>query len=178
LYAAALILHPNCRRAYIDTNWPKEWVGPIMENVTKLWESYRDQSHQSHAPMMSSEKGKEKELTVFDQLREDLWKYTRPASQDEFQDYYTKDPYDIGKMTALEWWCQDHQRTRWPRLSCMALDVLSIPAMSDEPERVFSGARRTVSWDRAQMTAETLERVECLKHWKRSGILKEWISKE
>ena len=42
--------------------------------------------------------------------------------------------------------------------------------MSDEPERVFSGGRRTVSWERAQMGAENLERVECSKHWKRSGI--------
>jgi asparagine synthetase A len=57
----------------------------------------------------------------------------------------------------------------------MAIDILTIPAMSDEPERVFSGARRTVSWDRTQMTAETLEMVECLKHWKRSGILKLFI---
>jgi hypothetical protein len=55
----------------------------------------------------------------------------------------------------------------------MAIDILLIPAMSDEPERVFSGARRTVSWERAQMGAESLERVECLKHWKRSGILDE-----
>jgi len=27
-----------------------------------------------------------------------------------------------------------------------------------------------VLWERAQMGAENLERVECLKHWKRSGI--------
>jgi hypothetical protein len=46
----------------------------------------------------------------------------------------------------------------------MAIDILLIPAMSDEPERVFSGARRTVSWDRAQMGADTLEITECLKH--------------
>ena len=76
-------------------------------------------------------------------------------------------------MTALEWWCLDQQRKRWPRLSYMALDILLIPAMSDEPEQVFSGARRTVSWDRAQMDAETLEKTECLKHWKRNGILNE-----
>jgi hypothetical protein len=43
--------------------------------------------------------------------------------------------------------------------------------MSDEPERVFSGARRTVSWDRGQMEPETIEIRECLKYWKRSGIL-------
>lgn len=125
-----------------------------------------------------SEQEKEKELDVFDQISRDLWKYNRPASQDEFQDYCSKQPYDIGKTTALEWWCQDQQRKRWPRLSYMALDILSIPAMSDEPERVFSGARRTISWDRAQMSAETLECVECLKHWKRSRILNEWFNKE
>ena len=76
-------------------------------------------------------------------------------------------------MPALEWWCQDQQRERWPQLSLMAIDILSIPAMSDEPERVFSGARRTLSWDRAQLGPETLERAECLKHWKRSGISEE-----
>jgi hypothetical protein len=39
----------------------------------------------------------------------------------------------------------------------MAIDILSIPAMSDEPERVFSGARRTISWERAQLSAEKLK---------------------
>jgi len=46
----------------------------------------------------------------------------------------------------------------------MAINILSIPAMSDEPERVFSSARRTVSWDRGEMEADTLKMVECLKH--------------
>ena len=53
----------------------------------------------------------------------------------------------------------------------MAIDILSIPPMSDELERVFSRARRIVSWDRGQMEVETIEIRECLKHWKRSGIL-------
>jgi len=52
----------------------------------------------------------------------------------------------------------------------MAIDILSIPAMSDEPERVFSGARRTISWERAQLSAENIERMECLKSWQRSSI--------
>jgi hypothetical protein len=145
-----------------------------LKKVKELWESYREQAS---IPSVSTlydnirSRPQEKELDVFDQIAQDLGKYTRPASQDEYQDYTNGEPYDIGKMTALEWWCQDQQRKRWPRLSYMALDILSIPAMSDEPERVFSGARRTVSWERAQMEPETLEKVECLKHWKRSGIL-------
>jgi hypothetical protein len=57
----------------------------------------------------------------------------------------------------------------------MAIDILSIPAMSDEPERVFSGARRTISWDRASLGVEMIEKVECLKHWKQNGVLYETI---
>lgn len=56
------------------------------------------------------------------------------------------------------------QRQRWPRLAFMAIDILSIPAMSDEPERVFSRARRTISWERGQLKVTTIEMVECLKH--------------
>ena len=58
----------------------------------------------------------------------------------------------------------DAQRQRWPRLALMAIDILSIPPMSDELERVFSGARRIVPWDRGQMLPETIEIRECLKH--------------
>ena len=53
----------------------------------------------------------------------------------------------------------------------MAINILSIPPISNKPERVFSGARRIVTWDRGQIEAETIELRECLKHWKRSGIL-------
>ena len=65
----------------------------------------------------------------------------------------------------------DDQRKRWPRLSQMAIDILSIPAMSAEPERVFSGARRTVSWERMQLGSESIEETECLKSWMRSNLV-------
>ena len=59
----------------------------------------------------SSEKEKEKELDVFDQIAQDLGKYAWLTSQDEFQDYCNKNFYDIRKMTILEWWCQNQQKT-------------------------------------------------------------------
>ena len=46
----------------------------------------------------------------------------------------------------------------------MAIDILSIPAMSDELERVFSGACRTILWERGQLDPKTVEMTECLKH--------------
>ena len=106
-----------------------------------------------------------KELNTFNKIAQSLSQVSRPTSQDEYDDYIAREPSNLGKgISALDWWCQDTQRQRWPRLSHMAIDILSIPAMSDEPERVFSGARRTISWERAQMEPETLEMTECLKH--------------
>lgn len=119
----------------------------------------------------------ERELDDFDKISLSLRKHARPASSDEYYDYTQHlEPYDLGKITALQWWSQDQQRKRWPKLSRMALDVLSIPPMSDEPERVFSGARRTISWERMSLGVPMIEATECLKHWKRSGILNEILS--
>ena len=120
----------------------------------------------------------DQDLNEFNQIAQDLGKYARPASQDEYEDYSNGEPYDIGKISALEWWCQDQQRKRWPRLSFMAIDILSIPAMSDTPERAISGGRRTISWERARLGAENIERVEFLKHCKRSGIVKDELRVE
>jgi len=66
---------------------------------------------------------------------------------------------------------QDVQQKRWPRLSLFALDILSISAMSDKLERVFSGARRTITWDKAQLNPDTIEVKELLQDWKRTDIL-------
>lgn len=49
----------------------------------------------------------------------------------------------------------------------MALDVLSIPAMSAAPERLFSSANITISDRRNQIHGETTEAIECLKSWRK-----------
>ena len=50
--------------------------------------------------------------------------------------------------------------------------MLSIPPMSDEVERVFSGARRTVSWERSRISATKIEQVECMGNWVRNGHIR------
>ena len=86
-----------------------------------------------------------KELDSFSCIALTLDKVARPASQDKYKDYNMQESYNPGTNGALVWWYQDTQRQRWPRLSLMAIDILSIPAMSNEPKRVFSGAHCMVS---------------------------------
>jgi hypothetical protein len=47
----------------------------------------------------------------------------------------------------------------------MALNILSIPAMSADPERLFSGAKITISDRRNRLGIYTIEALECLKSW-------------
>jgi len=89
--------------------------------------------------------------------------------EDEYELYISEKPIQIS-CSALDWWLQDEQRRYRPRLSQMAIDILSIPAMSAEPERVFSGARRTISWERMQLGRDNIEKIECLKSWIRNNI--------
>jgi hypothetical protein len=47
----------------------------------------------------------------------------------------------------------------------MALNILSIPAMSADPERLFSEAKITISDCRNRLGIYTIEALECLKSW-------------
>jgi hypothetical protein len=47
----------------------------------------------------------------------------------------------------------------------MALDILLIPSMSADPERLFSGAKITVLDRRNRLGIYTLGALECLKSW-------------
>jgi hypothetical protein len=61
-----------------------------MQKVTALWESYQDQAPISTLSTtfdnldVGKEKGKEKQLDRYDQIAQDLNKYSRSTSHDEF----------------------------------------------------------------------------------------------
>ncbi len=182
LYAAALILHPSRRTRYIEVHWPKKWVKSTLEKVRKLWEDYREAApYSTSSTSLSHDRrlNEQRELNTFAQIAQSMGQVARPTSQDEYEDYNSREQCQLSTgVLALTWWCHDIRRQRYPRLSYMAIDILSIPAMSDEPERVFSGARRTISWERGQLNPETVEMTECLKHWKKSGILDKFLESE
>ena len=48
--------------------------------------------------------------------------------------------------------------------------MLSPFAMAAASETVFSGARYTISWERARLGGEVVEHTECSNSWQNSGI--------
>ena len=75
--------------------------------------------------------------------------------------------------TPLQWWTRDEQRAEYPRLHQMAIDILSIPPLSDKIEGVFSGVRRAISWERSSLNMETVEIQELLGNQNKNGLLHE-----
>lgn len=74
------------------------------------------------------------------------------------------------QISAVEWWSQPTQRQTFPALSQLAVNVLSAFAISAESERTFSKVRRTTSWERSQLSANTIKCSELLKDWLRRGV--------
>ena len=65
---------------------------------------------------------------------------------------------------------EESQQEVYPDLSRWAIDVLSIPAMSDALEGLFSRAANTLHEGRAQLSPETVEALESIMSWSLQGI--------
>jgi hypothetical protein len=72
-------------------------------------------------------------------------------------------PPDDSIFDLLSYW--KAKKYRYPRLATMALEILSVPAMSAEVERILSSAKLTLSERRARLDCEIVEALECLRHW-------------
>jgi hypothetical protein len=167
-YGAAMILHPSRRMAHIRKNWPRSWHKPVLDTVKTYWEEhYQGLPVASEMPKFVDGSQSPDE---YDLLAQQL-DVVGPAMDeiDEYKSFISQTPITIDG-SALAWWLREEQQQRYPRLSKMAIDILSVPSMSAEPERVFSGARRTISWDRCQLGSSTIEKGECMKSWIKSGI--------
>lgn len=93
----------------------------------------------------------------------------QPVLKDEYEHYCAQPTIKI--HCAREWWLQPAQQQLYPHLSQLALDILSIPAKSAEPERLFSATKLIISDVRNKLSMRLIEALAQLKSWyKLKGI--------
>lgn len=85
------------------------------------------------------------EMSLYERIRQSMSVLDEPGDEDELEKPINSPPRQVMAKTPLEWWCLEEQRMEYPRLHQMAIDILSVPTMSDDPERVFFCVRRTIS---------------------------------
>jgi hypothetical protein len=94
-----------------------------------------------------------------------------PSPVEDEYTVYLKAPVLIEVTDARSWWLEPTQRKTYPNLSIMAFNILSIPAMSAEPERLFSSCKITITDRRNQLGIESIEALECIKSWMCKGSI-------
>jgi hypothetical protein len=112
------------------------------------------------------------ELSAFDRFQQSA---VVIDSEDSFKAFISAPPRRLPtlegrQLTVIEWWAQPTQRQTFLALSQLAIDMLLAFAMSAESERTFSKAKRTTSWERFQLSANTIRCSELLKDWPHRGV--------
>ncbi|SPJ74763.1 uncharacterized protein FTOL_04494 [Fusarium torulosum] len=91
--------------------------------------------------------------------------------QDELDQYLSEPPVDniAYKLDPIAWW-RDVGAVRFPQLSYMAVDFLTIASSSAETERDFSSCGRMVTPLRCRLRRHIVAMAQCLRSWSKAGI--------
>ena len=80
---------------------------------------------------------------------------------------WTANQYKSG-CTVVQYWLQ--LKPKYPNLSQLALDVVTIPASSADCERVFSSTGDKIEPQRREMGSQLLAALICFQRWIRTGF--------
>ncbi|XP_057533962.1 zinc finger BED domain-containing protein DAYSLEEPER-like [Amaranthus tricolor] len=95
---------------------------------------------------------------------------TSIASNKELDQYLEESllPRDKPEFNILEWWKLN--QTKYPNLSHMAADLLSIPFATISGNSVFSTASQKLDCQMSSLKHDTLEALICAKNWLQHGV--------
>ncbi|KAI1839405.1 hypothetical protein JX266_014384, partial [Neoarthrinium moseri] len=102
-------------------------------------------------------------------IDEDSEPQTFRVTGDEYEEWLKDEDAHVDVEDPFQYWCE--RRTRFPRLSQMALDFLTIQPMSADCERLFSSAGQMKTPQRTALDAVILSICQCLRSWFRAGVI-------
>ncbi|XP_044721769.1 Ribonuclease H-like protein [Hirsutella rhossiliensis] len=181
-YYTAISLNPTLKSQWYVEAWTDEekrlWIPGVTRLVRELWlEEYRGRHSTKQAsvsaspgPTSSVSVRKEKPFAAVKshkrlKLRHEVGSTDLPAI-DLLDQFLETDVIRLGEeesFDVIKYW-NDRYHTQ-PDLARMALDVLSVPPMSDECERLFSSAKILLSDRRSRLKIDIIEASECLRSW-------------
>jgi hypothetical protein len=184
-YYASAILNPVSRWGYFENSWTNKtqllWLHEAKRMVRQLWE---EEYKPLPTPAMPDEEPPLKRLRVMSALerhrayrtsslsgRSSSLEHSLNMDYDEY-DHWLSSPdvkNDPLVTDPIQYWWE--RRKDYPRLSQMALDLLSVPPMSAECERLFSVAGQMVSPLRTRLEASTIGITQTLRSWVRNGLI-------
>jgi hypothetical protein len=165
VYIVAVVLDPSSKFDFFETcSWHTNEIENAKDIVITLWkENYKS------SPTAETDSTPSRECEDGDFLE---WraKKRRVSDADELEQYLAM-PFsvDLTDMERIQWWY--NKKDMWPMLSKMALDILSIPSMSADAERLFSSGKLVLRDTGSRLSSESIAALECLKSWEKEGVI-------
>ena len=167
---ASMILDPRFKMRWITRHLSNSKSTVILTRLRDLYE--RSYPHPAHSAR-GNDTGDvppepDRSLPSYNTLL-DLSSDDEADTVDEISDYLAQPtaPQTLDEGQILAWWMVSKER--WPRLFNMAMDLLSIPAMSSENERSFSQAKLVITSQRHSLHHTTVQQLTYLKAWNVAG---------
>ncbi|KAJ6436371.1 transposase-like protein [Purpureocillium lavendulum] len=178
IYRMAIALHPAYQFEYFRAKWWKreDWIRTAQKELTAYYDRFAavtvatDHVDQAETSPCSSP-------TLDDEF--DAWGHTtdrphrgkRRKVETEWEVWIKQVPSkdDMNVKNPLAWWVD--RLHVWPILSKLALNIFSTPAMSAEPERVFSDGGELITEKRNGLGDDTVEAEMVQKNWITAKIL-------
>lgn len=193
-YVAAVVFHPCKKWQALEQLWNQlpsrqtsEWKRTYESGLRTIWEEkYQNKAYGADSNAVSAVRATSaldyierrlafsRSLTSPDsqgrQSKRQQQSAAMPA-QDELDQYLSEPPVDniAYKTDPIAWW-RDVGAVRFPRLSYMAVDFLTIASSSAETERDFSSCGRMVTPLRSRLRRHIVAMAQCLRSWSKAGI--------
>lgn len=193
-YVAAVVFHPCKKWRTLEQLWNQlpsrqtsEWKRTYAASLTRIWETkYKNTAHELTHNIVSAHNRQDgldyierrlafsRSITHSDAQGPQI-KQTKQlislSAQDELDQYLYEPLVDniAYKTDPIGWW-RDVGAVRFPQLSYMAVDFLTIASSSAETERDFSSCGRMVTPLRCRLGRHIVGMAQCLRWWSKAGI--------
>jgi hypothetical protein len=172
IYAASVVLNPAIKERHFDRNLNQggglgTWAPKTKEDIRAFWAAeYKGKVITELDPTPTTTNVNEADDV--DEFEDYIYGGDHTMDDpDEYDSYCREKPLPKAPPHLLRYW--NGQAINTPSLSQMALDLLAIPAMSAECERVFSSAKILISDHRNRLHDDVIEANECLRYWHQKG---------
>ena len=183
IYVATIILHPCQKQRWLESHQKEhlEWLFKAQKSFIELSDRYRyhKPKNQSYSPL---HKRRRLETPIPNVTKDQLSSKDddEPSDIDIQMALYRRDSsykhllindaiIDVG-TSPIQY--QLSKRSEQPQLAAIALDIYTIPVMSDEPERVFSMTRAIVTLCRRSLLDDTIAHLMVVKAQIQSNLIK------
>jgi len=175
VYYSAIVLQPEMKMQWFQDEWHERdsWVTGAELAVQKHWTS---EFQLKGPPVRTSLTSTPSIIITAGVSNIPNWKSKKRQRQaadtlDQFERFQQRDTEDEIPGGALQYWINRLDDPHQSLLAQMGVELMTIPAMSDEPEHVFSSAQLLISDLRNRLGDDIIQASECLKSWIQRGLV-------